>query len=124
MLPTVIRAIRTRSSGNGASQRGRRFRRLLMGGAAAIGSIGGTALLAQPASAAATLTISPTGSDTGNCVGSPCLTLGYALTQAAASDTITVDAGTYDVSASTTVPASLAGTRETPRSSSRPAVRG
>ena len=53
MLPTVIRSIRTRSSGNGASQRGRRFRRLLMGGAAAIGSIGGTALLAQPASAAA-----------------------------------------------------------------------
>jgi len=85
-----------------------------MGSVATIGSIGGTALLAQPASAAATLTISPTGTDTGNCVGSPCLTLGYALTQAAASDTITVAAGTYDVPASYTVPATLAGTSGSP----------
>ncbi len=114
LVPSIIRSHRSRPSGNGPSERGRRFRRLLMGGAAAIGSIGGTALLAQPASAAATLTISPTGTDTGNCVGSPCLTLGYALSQAAGSDTITVAAGTYDVPASYTVPPSLAGTTGNP----------
>ena len=46
----------------------------------------------------------------------PCLTLGYALSQDAASDTITVDAGTYDVPAGTsyTVPAALAGTTGSP----------
>jgi parallel beta-helix repeat protein len=80
--------------------------------AAAIGSIAGTAVLAQPAFAAATLTISPSGADTGNCTITNCLTLGYALSQAAATDTIMIQPGTYNVTSdpagtSNTVPAAL-----------------
>ena len=45
---------------------------------------------------AATLQVSPGGSDTGDCQSGNCLTIGYALTQAAASgDTLQVAAGTY-----------------------------
>ena len=45
---------------------------------------------------AATLQVSPTGSDSGNCQSGACQTIGYALTQAAASgDTLQVAAGTY-----------------------------
>ncbi|MGL4233335.1 MAG: hypothetical protein ACRCWJ_18350, partial [Casimicrobium sp.] len=47
---------------------------------------------------AATLYVAPSGSNAGNCqtVGTPCQTIAYALTQAAASgDTINIAAGTY-----------------------------
>src|ERR1700733_4217699 len=77
----------------------------------------GAALLAQPAGAVtvtATLTVATTGTDAGNCVGSPCATLGYALSQAAAGDIIMIQPGTYMASAdptgtSNTVPATLTG---------------
>jgi parallel beta-helix repeat protein len=102
-------------SGNGK----RRLRRLCMATAATAGSIGlgvfGAALLAQPAGAATvTLTVASTGHDTGACVASSCATLGYALSQAAAGDTITIQPGTYVASAdptgtSNTVPAALTG---------------
>ncbi|HLN42330.1 MAG TPA: hypothetical protein VK215_07735 [Acidimicrobiales bacterium] len=116
LVLTAIRSHRTGPSGHGSSRRATRIRRLVMGSVAAVGSIGGTALLAQPASAAATLTIapSPTGSDTGNCQVTPCLTLAYALTQDAPGDTISVAAGTYDVASTTTVPATLSGSVGSP----------
>ncbi|MDR3648463.1 MAG: right-handed parallel beta-helix repeat-containing protein [Acidimicrobiales bacterium] len=114
LVPTAIRSHRTEPSGNGSSRRATRVRRLVMGSVAAVGSIGGTALLAQPASAAPTLTISPTGTDTGNCQVTPCLTLAYALTQDAPGDTISVAAGTYDVASTTTVPATLSGSVGSP----------
>ncbi len=45
---------------------------------------------------AATLGVSPLGADSGNCQGAACLTIGYALSQAALSgDTIALAAGTY-----------------------------
>ena len=43
----------------------------------------------------AQLTVSATGADTGNCQGSPCLTIQYAINQAVATNTITVGAGTF-----------------------------
>jgi hypothetical protein len=86
-----------------------------MATAATAGSIGlgvfGAALLAQPAGAVTvTLTVATTGTDAGNCVSSPCATLGYALSQAAAGETIVIQPGTYTASAdptgtSNTVPA-------------------
>jgi hypothetical protein len=85
-------------------------------GAAAIGSVAGNAILAQPSSAAGVnLYVSTTGSDGGgnNCqtAGSPCATLAYALTQAVASDTILIAPGTYTIAggASNTVTAALTG---------------
>ena len=98
-----------------------------MGGATALGSIVGSAILAQPANAAdVTLFVSPTGSDTNNCqtIGSPCATLGYALSQAAASDTIMVAAGTYHVGCVLHGPASLAGTTGSPTIIQRRRCRG
>ncbi len=70
--------------------------------------------LAMPAAAAGTLTVSTSGADTGNCQVSACATLGYALSQAAADDTILVEPGTYAEShnpsgTTNTVPASLIG---------------
>jgi parallel beta-helix repeat protein len=89
-----------------------------------IATIAGTSLIAlglgglaaQPASAiGVTRFVATTGSDTANtCLvgGSPCLTLGHALSQAAASDTIQLNPGTYLVSGnpaatSNAVPAAL-----------------
>jgi parallel beta-helix repeat protein len=90
-----------------------------MATAATAGSIGlgvfGAALLAQPAGAAsATLLVATTGTDTGTCVTASCATLGYALSQAAPGDTVTIAPGTYQASAdpagtSNTVPATLTG---------------
>ncbi len=50
---------------------------------------------AAPVDAHGTLTVATTGSDTGNCLSSPCKTLGYALTQAGRNDTIVIAPGTY-----------------------------
>jgi parallel beta-helix repeat protein len=99
----------------------RRLRHLFKATAATACIIGlgvfGAASLAQPAGAVtltATLTVATTGTDTGNCVSSPCATLGYALSQAAADDIIMIQPGTYTASAdptgtSNTVPAALTG---------------
>ncbi len=90
-----------------------------MATAATAGSIGlgvfGAALLAQPAGAVTpTLTVATTGADTGDCTITACATLGYALSQAAPSDTILIEPGTYLASAdpagtSNTVPPGLSG---------------
>jgi parallel beta-helix repeat protein len=54
------------------------------------------ALTGQAAGAsAATRLVSPSGTDAGDCVASPCATIGYAVSQANAGDTISVAAGTY-----------------------------
>lgn len=54
------------------------------------------ALTGQAAgTSAATRLVSPSGTDTGDCVASPCATIGYAVSQANAGDTISVAAGTY-----------------------------
>ena len=116
MSNRTLRSCGSRSlSGNG----NRRLRRLFMATAATAGSIGlgvfGAALLAQPAGAVTvTLTVATTGTDTGNCVGSSCATVGYALSRAAAGDIIMIQPGTYLASAdptgtSNTVPAALTG---------------
>ena len=47
---------------------------------------------------AQTRNVSTAGADAGNCVSSPCLTIGYALQQANSGDAIQVAAGTYTVS--------------------------
>jgi hypothetical protein len=47
------------------------------------------------AAAATTRLVSPSGSDSGTCVASACATIGYAVSQANAGDTISVGAGTY-----------------------------
>jgi hypothetical protein len=52
---------------------------------------------ASNASALATnRSVAPGGSDTGDCSGSPCLTIQYAISQSVAGDTINVAAGTYN----------------------------
>jgi parallel beta-helix repeat protein len=113
------RRLQSRDSRSFLGSWNRRLRRLLMATAATAGGIGvgvvGAALLAQPAGAVTvTLTVATTGTDTGNCVSSSCATLGYALSQAAAGDTIVLQPGTYMASAdpastSNTVPAALSG---------------
>jgi hypothetical protein len=47
------------------------------------------------AAAAATRVVSTSGSDSGDCVGAACATIGYAVDQAGDGDTISVAAGTY-----------------------------
>ncbi len=111
--------VRSHGSGPTASQglrRGRHARRLAIAGATAVASIvGSVALVAQPASAlASTLYVATGGTDAGICqtAGSPCATLGYALTQAATGtgDTIMIAPGTYIMAAGTsnTVPSAAA----------------
>jgi parallel beta-helix repeat protein len=97
----------------------RRIRQLIAttaGTSLIIVGLGSVAL--QPAAAiGATRFVAITGSDAANtCLvsGTPCLTLGHALTQAAAGDTIELDPGTYLVSnnptgTSNAVPATLHG---------------
>ena len=116
---SVLSAFRLpgRKSVSGATpHKTRRIRRVVMVAAAAIGSVAGAAVLAQPASAVGVnLFVSTTGSNGGsnNCqtAGSPCATLAYTLTQAVASDTIMMAPGTYTLAAgsSNTVPTALTG---------------
>jgi hypothetical protein len=57
------------------------------------------ALLALPAAASAAQTLKvdgAAGTDTGDCTGTPCATIGYAISQASAQDTIEVAAGHYE----------------------------
>jgi parallel beta-helix repeat protein len=118
LVPTAFRSYFSGSPNSRRRPSGGRRRNMLMAGAVVIGSLGGTALLAQPASAAgATFYISPTGSDAAVCsLAAPCATLAHALSIDAASDTIMVQPGTYDIPAGTsaTVPPALAGTVGSP----------
>jgi parallel beta-helix repeat protein len=109
-----------RSCGRASLSRNRRFRRLFVATTATVGLVGlgvfSAALLAPPAGAVGpvTLTVATTGTDTGSCVGSPCATLGYALSRAAGNDIIMIEPGTYMASAdptgtSNTVPPALTG---------------
>ncbi|HCX30491.1 MAG TPA: hypothetical protein DHU55_12110 [Blastocatellia bacterium] len=63
--------------------------------------------------AAATRQVSTTGTDTGDCTASPCLTINYALGQAAPGDTIAVAAGTYAESVVVTKRVALLGSGAT-----------
>ena len=75
-----------------------RASRLGFGASLVIAAVATTlAATAPPATASPgqTLVVSTTGTDSGNCVSSPCLTLGYALSQAAAHDTISLEPGHY-----------------------------
>ncbi len=85
-----------------ASRRGApRTLKALMTAALLAGGLGGAcgALVVSGSAVAATtpvLHLSPTGTTTGTCTaGHPCGTFGYALSQAAAGDTIELAAGTY-----------------------------
>src|SRR5439155_11384982 len=49
----------------------------------------------QPALAATTRHVSPTGTDTGDCTVNPCKTIGYAITRSVSGDTIQIAAGAY-----------------------------
>jgi|GEM_PF-3097670 len=63
---------------------------------AAAATFGIATLTAVPAGASGTtLSVSTTGTDSGNCQSSPCATIGYALTQGASGDTIDVGPGTF-----------------------------
>ena len=62
----------------------------------AVMACGAFGVLIFSAAHAATLQVQPGGADTGNCQASPCQSIAYALSQAAASgDTLQVAAGTY-----------------------------
>jgi parallel beta-helix repeat protein len=75
---------------------GRKLGRMVAATALVAGSgIAVAIVTASPASAATTLKVATTGSDTGNCQSNSCLTLGYALSQAASGDTILLEPGTY-----------------------------
>jgi len=64
-----------------------------------------TSMLASLQSAAATIHVAPTGSDTSECgsEGSPCQTIQYAINQAESGDTILVASGTYTYNSSTDI---------------------
>jgi hypothetical protein len=75
-------------------------------------------LLTAPAGVAAgasasTRFVSPTGADAGDCIASPCRTIGYAVGQANAGNTISVASGTYDESVSLTKRLALLGSDAT-----------
>ncbi len=74
----------------------------------AVGVVGLTATAAQ-ASGASTEHVSMTGTDSGNCISSPCATINYAISVAPAGTTIKVDAGTYDQTVDISKPISLKG---------------
>jgi nitrous oxidase accessory protein NosD len=53
--------------------------------------------------------VSTSGTDTGTCITSPCRTIGYAIAQANAGDTVSVASGTYAESVAVTKRLSLVG---------------
>jgi parallel beta-helix repeat protein len=57
--------------------------------------------------------VSTTGTDTGTCISSPCLTIGYAVGQAAPGDAVEVAAGTYAESVEVTKQLTLSGSAAT-----------
>jgi parallel beta-helix repeat protein len=61
----------------------------------------------------ATRYVSTSGNDTGDCTASPCRTIGYAVGQANAGDTISVASGTYQESVTVTKQLSLVGSGAT-----------
>jgi hypothetical protein len=72
--------------------------RLLLGATVVLGTgLASMATVALPAAAAPgqTLLVSTTGSDLGTCVTAACRTLGYAISQASAHDTILLEPGVY-----------------------------
>lgn len=62
---------------------------------------------------ATTRNVSPSGADTGTCTVSPCLTIGYAVSQSAAGDLILVASGTYAESVLITKRLTLLGNHAT-----------
>jgi hypothetical protein len=81
---------------------------------AAISILAGTALVGLSTNIAAanspsTEHVSKTGTDTGNCISSPCATINYAISVAPAGTTIDVAAGTYDQTVDVTEPVNLQG---------------
>lgn len=76
---------------------------VLAAGVGALLPLGATAANAAALPAHDTLTVATTGTDTGNCQSAACKTLGYALTQAAANDTILIRPGTYPESGNANV---------------------
>lgn len=57
--------------------------------------------------------VSTSGTDTGDCTASPCRTIGYAIGQANAGDTVSVASGIYDESVTVTKQLSLVGSGAT-----------
>ena len=74
---------------------------LMVPAMAATSSTGGSAV--SSARAHNTLTVTTTGSDSGNCQSSPCKTLGYALTQASPSGKVVIHPGIYPESGNANV---------------------
>jgi parallel beta-helix repeat protein len=79
-------------------------------GCSALIAVTGSAAFAAPK---ATRYVSTSGSDAGECTASPCRTIGYAVGQANAKDTVSVSSGTYDESVSVTKRLSLVGSDAT-----------
>jgi hypothetical protein len=79
--------------------------------AAAPLAVGATSILVGPAQAAGSPTehVSPGGSDSGNCINSPCATINYAIAQAPAGMKIKVAAGTYHQTVDISKPVNLVG---------------
>src|SRR2546430_255485 len=78
---------------------------LALGGIAAVAAVGS----ASAGAASAVRYVSPSGADVGSCAASPCKTIGYAVGQANAGDTISVAAGTYGETVTVTKRLALVG---------------
>src|SRR6266511_5019727 len=95
----------------GSREKGRQMRKLYLAVAcAALVGLTGSAAAATPN---ATRYVSTSGTDTGDCITSPCRTIGYAVAQATAGDTVSVASGTYDESVTVTKQLSLVGSGAT-----------
>ncbi len=72
-------------------------------------SVVGLSFDAAQASNPSTEHVSTTGTDTGNCIASPCATINYAISQAPAGTTIKVAAGSYNQTVDISKPIDLKG---------------